>query len=93
MRVLAFRSSKRSLASALYSAARGGALPEVAADAAEIEPSFEVASWTKTLERLLQDQDRLDELRAKGRKRVDDFCWKETAEQTLEAYRRAVDAG
>jgi glycosyltransferase involved in cell wall biosynthesis len=70
----------------------GGALPEVAADAAEIEPTFEAASWTATLERLLQDQDRLAELRAKGLKRVKDFCWKETAEQTLEAYRRAVDA-
>lgn len=69
---------------------RGGALPEVAGDAAEIEPTFEAASWTQSIARLLSDAKRRGELAERGRKRVGDFDWIRSAEATLDVYRKVL---
>jgi glycosyltransferase involved in cell wall biosynthesis len=68
----------------------GGALPEVADGAAEIEPTFDPVSWTATIARLLGDPKRRAELVEKGHKRLGDFDWGRSAEQTLDVYRKVL---
>jgi glycosyltransferase involved in cell wall biosynthesis len=71
---------------------RGGSLPEVAGHAAELEPTYEVDSWSDSIATLLESQERRDELIKKGRVRLGDFSWKETARKTLDIYKEAADA-
>ena len=71
-------------------ASNGGALPEVAGDAAVIEPSWEAAHWSETIASLLADHRRLSELREKGRSRLDDFDWLDSARRTVEVYRSVL---
>lgn len=69
---------------------QGGALPETAGDAAEVEPSWEPSDWAAAIQRLLDDPERLDALRARGTERLKCFDWRKTAELTLAAYREAA---
>jgi glycosyltransferase involved in cell wall biosynthesis len=68
----------------------GGALPEVAADAAAVEPSWEAADWARRIEGLLGDPGTLDGLRRRGHARERQFTWEETARRTLAVYREVA---
>lgn len=70
----------------------GGALPEVAGDAAFVEKSWESADWTKVLGSLLNDSGKLQSMREKGYRRESEFSWKKTAQQTEAVYREVLDA-
>jgi glycosyltransferase involved in cell wall biosynthesis len=64
----------------------GGALPEVAGNAAVVLDSWEPEVWVKAILSVLQDSSKLLELREAGKRRVRDFDWDETARSTSEAY-------
>jgi glycosyltransferase involved in cell wall biosynthesis len=66
---------------------QGGALPEVAGDAALIEPTWDPDHWSATLADLLGDSSKLESLRAKGLAREREFTWQKTARATVEIYR------
>jgi glycosyltransferase involved in cell wall biosynthesis len=68
----------------------GGALPEVAGDAAFVEASWEPEAWASSIARLVQDSSILRELQRKGKERESEFSWERTAKRTLEIYREAV---
>jgi glycosyltransferase involved in cell wall biosynthesis len=68
----------------------GGALPEVAGDAAQVEPTWEPAHWTDSIRSLLADSSKLDELRRRGFERVKQFDWIESARQTVNVYREIL---
>jgi len=69
----------------------GGALPEVAGDAAVVEESWVAADWTATIEKLLDDPSKLEVLRKKGLEREKLFTWERTAEKTLDVYREVAE--
>ncbi|MEZ0326439.1 MAG: glycosyltransferase family 4 protein [Fimbriimonas sp.] len=71
-------------------ASTGGALPEVAGDAAIIEPDWQPEQWANTIERLLRDTSTLRELRQRGFEREKQFTWQECARRTLEVYREVA---
>lgn len=68
----------------------GGALPEVAGEAALIQPGWNAEEWSHALAATLRDSGKLDSLRESGCRRERDFSWKATAERTLEIYRGAM---
>jgi glycosyltransferase involved in cell wall biosynthesis len=68
----------------------GGSFPEVAGDAAFVEPSWDPAVWAERIRELLADSRKLAEMRERGLKRVADFDWKTTARLTLDVYREAA---
>ncbi len=68
----------------------GGALPEVAGEAACVETSWNPSDWAQRIEALLGDSSKLEEMRRMGREREKTFTWEETAARTLEAYREAL---
>lgn len=68
----------------------GGALPEVAGGAAEVQTSWEPADWANTIQDLLHDSSKLDSLRARGLERSKRFTWEETARKTLEVYKEVA---
>ncbi|MCH8977911.1 MAG: glycosyltransferase family 4 protein [Armatimonadetes bacterium] len=68
----------------------GGALPEIAGDAAEIMQSWEARDWAARIAELLSDSSKLGSLRERGLKRLGEFSWKETALKTAEVYREVI---
>ncbi|HJP82308.1 MAG TPA: glycosyltransferase family 1 protein [Fimbriimonadaceae bacterium] len=68
----------------------GGALPEVAGDAAEIEPTWEPQHWNQTIRNLLSDSSKLHELRRRGFERVKMFDWIDSARETADVYREVM---
>ena len=68
----------------------GGALPEVAGDAALVETSWEPEGWTRAIAGLLNDPSKLDALRGRGLKREKLFSWADTARKTLDVYREVA---
>lgn len=68
----------------------GGALPEVAGDAAYVQAGWNSVEWSAALAALLQDSGKLDSLRESGLKRLRDFSWRATAEKTLDVYSGAI---
>ncbi len=68
----------------------GGALPEVAGDAAVVEPTWDPAHWADTIKALLADSSKLDDLRKRGLARAKQFDWIESARQTAEIYREVL---
>lgn len=68
----------------------GGALPEVAANAAVVAPDFEPTTWSKLIQDLLLDETQVKSLQQLGQKRLQDFSWKESAKLTLEGYKKAL---
>ncbi len=69
---------------------QGGALPEVAGDAALVVPSWEPADWTRAIAGLLSDSSKLQAMRDAGSKRAEGFRWEETAETTCAVYREVI---
>lgn len=66
---------------------RGGALPEVAGQAAIIQESFNPEDWARSIRDALADSGKLNRLKALGMERLKNFSWTETARKTLEIYR------
>jgi glycosyltransferase involved in cell wall biosynthesis len=64
----------------------GGAFPEVAGGAAQVEPGWDAAQWAFAIERLLLDSSKLQTLSQAGIRRERAFGWDETARRTLEIY-------
>jgi glycosyltransferase involved in cell wall biosynthesis len=69
----------------------GGALPEVAGDAAIIQSSDSPEDWARTMRELLNDPSKLDDMRSKGIDRERQFSWTRTAEKTVEAYKDVIN--
>lgn len=71
----------------------GGALPEVAGDAAEVAPGFDPHDWAGRISALGQDASKIAAMRERGRERARLFCWKAHAEAAAEAYKAAARGG
>ncbi len=67
------------------------AIPEVAGDAALLVDPRDEAAITEALVRVLSDQELCEELAARGRARLGQFDWLETARRTVAGYARAVE--
>ncbi|HVT02368.1 MAG TPA: glycosyltransferase family 1 protein [Thermoanaerobaculia bacterium] len=67
----------------------GGALPEVAGDAALMFVLSDAHGLSKALLRVISDEALRASLRQKGLDRVRQFSWEATARKTLEVYRAA----
>jgi len=68
----------------------GGALPEVAGDAALLFDPHSAAEIAGAIRRLIEDPGEADRLRDAGRRRVAQFSWRRTARATLRSYARAL---
>jgi alpha-1,3-rhamnosyl/mannosyltransferase len=55
-----------------------------------VDPS-DASAWAQALDELLEDEQRREELRARGLARAREFTWEHCAELTVAAYRKAVD--
>jgi len=73
-------------------ASRAASLPEVVGDAGMLLEPYDVSAWTDAIVRIVNDDDRRADLRARGLARARGFTWTRTARLTLEAYRRAAEA-
>jgi len=69
---------------------RGGALPEIAADAAEVVPDFSPQTWADRLTSVLTDPSKVIGMRQRGFRRLQDFSWSRTAAETLAIYREVA---
>ena len=71
-------------------ASRADAIAEVCGDAALLVSPTDVAELTRGLLRVLRDPALAASLRERGFRRVRDFSWRKTAEQTLAIYEAAA---
>ncbi len=70
----------------------GGALPEVAGDAAKLVPPGDAKALEKAILELLDDPSLCEELAQKGYERVlKEFTWEKTAIRTADAYREIIN--
>ncbi len=67
-----------------------GALGEAAGEAALSFETEDVPSVTRTISALIEDRQLRAELAERGRAHARGFTWEQTAELTVEAYRRAI---
>lgn len=70
----------------------GPGFPEVAGDAACIEASWDPIVWAATIDRLLGNSGILQELRERGRQRLESFSWKQSAQALWQVYERIIRA-
>ena len=71
----------------------GGALPEVAGDAARLVPPGNVLALKEAILELLEDSKQREALAEKGYQRVlSEFTWEKTAIRTAEAYQEVIHA-
>ncbi len=69
----------------------GGALPEVAGDAAKLVPPGDAPALEKAIIELLEDPKQRETLAQKGYERVmSEFTWEKTAIKTAQAYRGII---
>ncbi|MFU8770598.1 MAG: glycosyltransferase, partial [Desulfotignum sp.] len=69
----------------------GGALPEVAGDAAKLVPPGDSTALEQAILELLEDPAQQEALARKGYDRVlSHFTWEATARKTVQAYRRII---
>lgn len=73
-------------------AARAGALPEVADDAARLVDPLDVDALAGALEDVLTDESARASLVERGRRRLGAFSWDATVEGLVSIYRRAMEA-
>ena len=64
-------------------------LPEVGRDAVEFFDPVHAESIATGMERVLRDSSHAAKLRARGLKRLGDFSWEKSAQETLKVYREA----
>ena len=64
----------------------GGALPEIAGEAACVQATWDAQSWAVTIEALLDDSSKLQNLSSRGLCRESEFSWERTARATLDIY-------
>lgn len=64
----------------------GGAMPEVAGQAAAVAPDYQEATWAKLIADLLADSGKLDSMRDKGVSRLSQFSWGDHGAKLVEAY-------
>jgi glycosyltransferase involved in cell wall biosynthesis len=69
---------------------REGCMPEVGGEAVQYFDGYDTESLTNAIIRVLQSKKLQKELSEKGLEQAKKFSWKKTAEQTLEAYKKAV---
>jgi glycosyltransferase involved in cell wall biosynthesis len=70
----------------------GGALPEVAGDAAILVPPGDVNQLVRAIVDLLSQPESAQAMGNAGYRRVQErFTWKRTAERTVSVYREAID--
>lgn len=67
----------------------GGAMPEVAGNAAKVMNSYAAADWTVAISELLNNPSTLEDLRQRGFARDKQFTWSESARQHIRAYEEA----
>jgi len=72
-------------------AARAGAIPEVAGDAALLVEPTDVAQLADAIERVVTDDATRRELIARGRDRVREFSWEDSARSLAACYRRLAE--
>lgn len=65
-------------------------LPEVAGDAGLCLPPDDIGAWTEALARCISDQVWREERGERSRIRARQFTWLQTAEQTVNSYRKAL---
>jgi len=71
----------------------GGALPEVAGDAARIVPTADAHALKNAITELLDDPAQRDRMACAGYDRVmQNYTWEMTALRTVQAYRETIDA-
>ncbi len=70
----------------------GGAIPEVAGDAAIICPDYNPETWANALNHLFDDSGKLEAMIKRGQRRIQDFSWIKTAELTMQAYEEVANA-
>lgn len=68
----------------------GGAMPEVAAGAACIPNSYSAPEWAGQIQELLNSSGTLSDMMTRGKMRLKDFSWVETASQTLRLYQEVA---
>lgn len=68
----------------------GGALPEVAGEAAEVAPGFDPQDWAGRISALGQDASKIAAMRERGRGRARLFSWRSHAEAAAAAYEEAA---
>ncbi len=73
-------------------AANAGALPEVLGAAALLVPPDSPSAWLDAYQRLVRDEGLRHELADRGPARAQRYSWVDCAHQTLNVYRRALDA-
>jgi len=70
----------------------GGALPEVAGDAAKLVPPADAKAMETAILELLDDASQCERLAEKGYQRVlKEFTWEKTAIRTIKAYREIIN--
>ncbi len=72
-------------------ASRGGALPEVGADAALYFDPYRVEDMVNVVGRVLDDPALQADLRERGRARAQAFSWARTARETAQVYARVLN--
>lgn len=65
-------------------------LPEIAGNAAVYFDPKSTDHMCTIIRNTIYDRDKMNRLVELGRKKRDEFCWKNTARQTLESYRKAL---
>ena len=68
----------------------GGAMPEVAGNAALIMPTYVHETWTKAINKLVHDPSKLSELTAEGFERERQFTWARSAKAHFDVYRELI---
>jgi len=74
----------------LFVLSTGGSLPEIGGDAAVYFDPYDEVSMRNCIEDVLSDETKRDRLKEKGYKRVKEFSWIKTAQQTADVYRKVV---
>lgn len=69
----------------------GGALPEVAGEAAYVMKSWEPEDWAVAISDLLSDSSKLSAMRERGLARAAMFSWRDTARKTADVYREVIE--
>ena len=69
---------------------KGGSLAEVAGDAAYLVDGYDTKSIEKGIGEVFEAQKLQDSLREKGFAQAKKFSWKQTAQQTIEVYKKSL---